>query len=91
MKERSNLKEKLKSSSNQEKIEEEIVAIEKKLVEEIAEENRNKVVRNFKTLAETDGTTNTNGMWQLKKKIFPKPYLQQKRIPEGTLYLARGN
>ena len=37
-----------------------------------AVENRNKVVNNFKSLSDTDGTLNTNGMWKLKKKLFPK-------------------
>ena len=35
-------------------------------------ENRNKVVNNFKSLSDTDGILNTNGMWKLKKKLFPK-------------------
>ena len=30
------------------------------------------MVRNFGSLAENDGTANINGMWALKKKVFPK-------------------
>ena len=38
----------------------------------VAEENRNKVFNNFQSLTETSGATNTNGMWKLKKQVFPK-------------------
>ena len=36
------------------------------------EENRRKVFENFDVLAEAQGALNTNGMWNLKKKVFPK-------------------
>ena len=29
-------------------------------------------MENFGVLSSTDGTVNTNGMWKLKRKIFPK-------------------
>ena len=46
---------------------------------------------NFETLADTDGTTNVNGMWNLKKKIFPKhakPLPEAKKNVEGRLVTA---
>ena len=38
----------------------------------VAETNRNKVIENFKLLSQQDGKMNTNNMWNLKKKVFPK-------------------
>ena len=69
---RSDLKEKLKNSPDDDQIEEELTTIEEKIVKEVSEVNRKKVVDNFKSLANTDGSSNINGMWNLKKKTFPK-------------------
>ena len=38
----------------------------------MAEENKDKVVKKFKTLSNNDELVNTNGMWNLKRKMFPK-------------------
>ena len=35
-------------------------------------DNRNKVIENFETLSGIDGSANQNGVWALKRKIFPK-------------------
>ena len=35
------------------------------------EDNFKKVSENFKSMSDTTGTINTNGMWALKKKTFP--------------------
>ena len=34
-------------------------------------QNSEKVFKNFNSFADTSGVFNTNGMWKLKKKIFP--------------------
>ena len=38
----------------------------------VAEENKDKVIENFKEFANADGLLNINGMWKIKRKIFPK-------------------
>ena len=43
-----------------------------KISELTAEENRKQVMDNFLKLSNTDGSTNINGMWSLKRKLFPK-------------------
>ena len=50
----------------------ELKGIEEEIANEIAEDNRDKVVDAFKALTDTDGTVNINGMWGQKRKIFPK-------------------
>ena len=49
-----------------------ITKIEEEICELVAEENREKVLKNFKVLANPGGLCNTNGMWSLKRKLFPK-------------------
>ena len=49
-----------------------LTKVEEKICEMVAEENRDKVVNNFKVLAKPGGLCNTNGMWSLKRKVFPK-------------------
>ena len=47
--------------------------MEKEITSEISKENRDKVMESFKTLSETDGSININGMWSIKKEsIFQK-------------------
>ena len=41
------------------------------ILESIEEENYKKIFNNFKTLADSDDSVNTIGMWKLKKKLFP--------------------
>ena len=50
----------------------ELSETEKMISDESAEANLKLVMDNFGALSATDGTVNTNGMWKLKKKIFPK-------------------
>ena len=38
----------------------------------VAEENKKQVYDNFEKISNTDGTTNNNGIWALKRKLFPK-------------------
>ena len=62
----------MKVSTHQEDLEENLRVLEEKIVREVAEDNRNRVINNFENLSITDGSTNINGMWKLKKKVFPK-------------------
>ena len=48
-----------------------ISILEEDICELVAEENRNKVVDNFKQMENAEGLLHTNGMWSLKKKVFP--------------------
>ena len=50
----------------------EIKCVEAKITDLVAEENRNKVIENFQQMSNPDGAMNTNGMWKLTKKMFPK-------------------
>ena len=53
-------------------LENKLTEVEKKVSTLTADENRKKVVDNFELLSNTDGSTNTNGLWNLKRKVFPK-------------------
>ena len=66
------LQQKLKKQVQNNDIIEELDNVEKEIAKEVANENREKVISTFKLLSNTDGTTNVNGMWGLKRKIFPK-------------------
>ena len=66
------IKEKMKRVGTNDALNKELEEIEVEIASEIANENRNKVIETFKVLSETDGTINVNGMWGLKRKIFPK-------------------
>ena len=50
----------------------ELNVINLKLTSFVAEENKKQVYDNFEKLSNTDGTTNNNGIWALKRKLFPK-------------------
>ena len=71
---RTELIQKMKKTYEEKKEEaqNELEETEKKISELSAEENRNKVVDNFASLSDSDGTTNQNGFWAIKRKIFPK-------------------
>ena len=66
------LKQKLKEENLDEKEEEDISnkldVVEASISKEVSKDARDKIA----TLSNTDGTTNVNGMWTLKKKLFPK-------------------
>ena len=49
-----------------------IVEIEKQIGLAVVEENRKKINDNFAQLSGPDDLVNTNGIWNLKRKIFPK-------------------
>ena len=54
------------------KLEENLSLIEKQITDSIAEENLKKIKENFLHLSNPDGLININGMWNLKRKLFPK-------------------
>ena len=71
--------EKLKLINEQKKnptvnlnLQEKIDEIEEKLSNLVSKKNRDKVVNNFKSLDGTFGDNFATGMWNIKKKIFPK-------------------
>ena len=61
----------LEEESKQEVIED-LSKVEDEISTLSAEENRIKVMENFKSLANVDGSTNNMGVWNIKKKVFPK-------------------
>ena len=71
---RTELKNKRRSASEEESvdIDVKIEQIEEKIAFHCAEANRKKVLENFGVLSGKDNAVNTNGMWALKKKVFPK-------------------
>ena len=46
--------------------------IEDKVCDMIADKNHAKIVDNFKSLTDQSGLLNTQGMWNIKRKVFPK-------------------
>jgi Txe/YoeB family toxin of Txe-Axe toxin-antitoxin module len=70
MDERKELKYRINQKN--EDLEEELKQTEKLIANECAEENRQKVIDSFQTLAGNSDLVNTNGMWNIKKKVFPK-------------------
>ena len=50
----------------------EVSDIEDNISDLVAVKNRDKVIENFGSLANNDGSKNINGMWALKKKVFPR-------------------
>ena len=68
------MKQKLKLAEQDDKedILENIEKEEIKLSNLVAEKNRDKVINNFGSLAKNSSTLNINGMWAIKKKVFPK-------------------
>ena len=74
MERRRSLIKKLKEAEEDEKdeIEAEITEEEVQVSDMVGETNINKVIENFKSLSQQDGKMNTNNMWKLKLKVFPK-------------------
>ena len=69
-----NLKQSLKkaiSNDEKERIENLIKNKESEISSRMENENFKKVSENFGSMSDTTGSLNTNGMWSLKKKIFP--------------------
>ena len=66
---RSSLKKKQELN---EKEEEELFQLDGLIARECEEENRSKVVDNFKEMNGGDGNINHQGVWKVKRKQFPK-------------------
>ena len=66
--------QKLKSveEEHKEDVVEDLSKVEEEISSLSSEDNRNRVMNNFKCLANVDGSTNTMGVWNIKKKVFPK-------------------
>ena len=86
---RNNLKKKLnqisKAGDDDHNVVDELEDIEEVISESCAESNRKLVVENLGHLSSTDGSVNTNGMWKIKKKIFPK---HNKALPVSKKSIA---
>ena len=74
LEERSRLVQSIKMAEENdgEELEVKLSELEMEISKLCSEENRKKVVENFQTLSNTDGSTNINGLWNLKRKVFPK-------------------
>ena len=58
-------------SKNNEELDDDIDKIEEKIAKLSAKENRDKVIDNLKEFGENKSSVCTNGMWKVKKRIFP--------------------
>ena len=63
---------KYRMKQNNEDLEEEIHKVEEHIAKECADENMEKVRDNFKSIADNNDSVSINGMWNIKKKVFPK-------------------
>ena len=74
LEERKSMKKELAKDTgdDHEEIERKLNEIEVTLANECSEENLKKVMDNFGSIAKSDGSVNTNGMWNIKKRVFPK-------------------
>jgi hypothetical protein len=80
------------SDDDEENIGNQIEEIETIISKEVSKDLRDKIVKNFETLTNTDGTQNVNGMWTLKRKIFPKhvkPLPVAKKNLDGRLVTSQ--
>ena len=71
-----------------EALEEILNDLDAQVAKECEEENRKKVFDNFAVFSEATGSLNTNGMWNVKKKVFPKNVSSAptaKKAPNGQL------
>ena len=71
---RRKLIEKLKYCNDNEKdtVQDDITDVENKVCDLVADQNFTKVVDNFKNLSNPTGSFHAQGMWKLKRKVFPK-------------------
>ena len=69
---RTKLVQKLKIDKENKETQEEKEKVEEELAKHIAKENRDKIFESFSKLDQSEGETFCNGIWQLKKKSFPK-------------------
>ena len=68
-----NQRNKLKKKQNlSEKEESDLIKTESMIADACEDENRNKVMDNFKNVNGNNGNLSHQGVWKLKKKYFPK-------------------
>ena len=72
MRERTKLTENIKKNKNNISLKDELEKIEEKIAEVVAEENHEKIMRNFAHLDQSKGGNCSQGIWDLKAKVFPK-------------------
>ena len=70
MRERKELKKRI--DQNDEDLEDKLNEVEKSIGDLCAEENMQKVMESFGEISENKDALNINGMWNVKKRIFPK-------------------
>ena len=66
---RNNLKKKEKLDEEDDEL---ISFLEEKIADECEDENRKKIMENFNDLDGNNGNLNHQGVWNAKKKYFPK-------------------
>ena len=69
-----------KKENKDEKDDDEILNLEALIAEECQDENKKKVVDNFRDINGSDGNLNHQGVWKAKKRYFPK---LKPKIPVG--------
>ena len=69
---RTELIQKAKKVENNKEISEEIDQVEEDLAILVGKENRDKIFETFSKLDQSEGESFSNGIWQLKKRAFPK-------------------
>ena len=69
---RTELVHRQKLSPDDPKVKEELEKVIEEITIKVAEQNRNKIMDNFKHLDQSEGETFSNGIWNIKKKIMPK-------------------
>ena len=86
IKKRNELKN-INSDINNEKIN----LINKRISDIEAEENRSKILKNFKYFSDNPEKINMSEMWKILKKIWPNmvPYKQQRETTRGKLFLIQ--
>ena len=91
MRERKSLKQKIKLCTDKERcyeLQQEIEDIDVIIAKECSEENYEKIKDNLQGLADQSDILNTNGVWNIMKKIFPKnvqPLPVAKRNANGQI------
>ena len=69
---RSELIQKLKLNPDDKELEEELEVVVRQVTEAVSKENLEKIKRNFGHLDQSNGESFANGVWNVKKKEFPK-------------------
>ena len=71
-KERSELVQKLKKDPDNDALKADLENVTDKLTEAVSQENFSQIYNNFKHLDQTEGENFSQGIWSLKKKVFPQ-------------------